>query len=421
MRVLFSGTLLLLTTTVFASQDYEVTVTTVNVWVRAVDKSGAPVEKLTQEDFEVYEDNQRMVVSCFDEISQNVDVVSAEQPATKKRFVLYLDLYNVTTPEWSLIQPKIIEFLQQISKHNYDVMIAAMIPQGRLGVIAPFTNDAARLGPVIEKATANAGRDAEIRNNEARIVDLLEELRSEGDNPADSLDDLTQISPRRDLNTRILKTVYGHAHQFAEEERYRTEFSVKALESFSAYLAKAAKNDHIVLLYVSGGFNSDPGRRYYDLIERVAENRGLNRDSFVLSVRAGDKKRSSQFNMEKLVQNSIGKLNRLNITLYGVNTRGLGLVSENISAKGDMASNEAQLLPAFLDSLRFMAEETGGISFQNSQNFKVGFDGILQDLGHQYQLCYSPPEHKAKGQYHKIKVVMKKPGVQTRYRNGYVD
>ncbi|MCI0416795.1 hypothetical protein L0222_28845 [bacterium] len=95
MRVLFSGTLLLLTTTVFASQDYEVTVTTVNVWVRAVDKSGAPVEKLTQEDFEVYEDNQRMVVSCFDEISQNVDVVSAEQPATKKRFVLYLDLYNV--------------------------------------------------------------------------------------------------------------------------------------------------------------------------------------------------------------------------------------------------------------------------------------------------------------------------------------
>ncbi|MCI0416794.1 hypothetical protein L0222_28840 [bacterium] len=45
-----------------------------------------------------------------------------------------------------MIQPKIIEFLQQISKHNYDVMIAAMIPQGKLGVIAPFTNDAARLG-----------------------------------------------------------------------------------------------------------------------------------------------------------------------------------------------------------------------------------------------------------------------------------
>jgi VWFA-related protein len=75
----------------------------------------------------------------------------------------------------------------------------------------------------------------------------------------------------------------------------------------------------------------------------------------------------------------------------------------------------------YQDSLSHIAQETGGLSFQNSQNFKVGFDSVLTDLNHQYLLCYRPPDHKKQGQYHSIKIVSKRPGVNIRHRLGYED
>jgi VWFA-related protein len=68
-----------------------------------------------------------------------------------------------------------------------------------------------------------------------------------------------------------------------------------------------------------------------------------------------------------------------------------------------------------------IAKETGGLSFQNSRNFKLGFDNVLNDLNHYYVVCFNAPEHKKKGEYHKIKVDVKAPDVKVRYRQGYVD
>jgi VWFA-related protein len=68
--------------------------------------------------------------------------------------------------------------------------------------------------------------------------------------------------------------------------------------------------------------------------------------------------------------------------------------------------------------LQQVADETGGISISNSQNFKAGFQRILKDFEHQYILCYTPPPQKKEG-YRKIKVEVKRPGVKLRYRQGY--
>jgi len=50
-----------------SAQDYEVTVTTVSVWVRATDKSGKPITGLKQTDFEVFEDGKKVTPTCFEE------------------------------------------------------------------------------------------------------------------------------------------------------------------------------------------------------------------------------------------------------------------------------------------------------------------------------------------------------------------
>jgi VWFA-related protein len=93
----------------------------------------------------------------------------------------------------------------------------------------------------------------------------------------------------------------------------------------------------------------------------------------------------------------------MNVTFYTIDTAGLGGASE------------------YQDSLVEMADETGGTSFYNSQNFKVGLTQVINDLNHQYLLCFQPPVHTKRGQYHSIKVRTKRAGLDLRHRKGYTD
>jgi VWFA-related protein len=107
--------------------------------------------------------------------------------------------------------------------------------------------------------------------------------------------------------------------------------------------------------------------------------------------------------MRSRIKNTLGKLNKMNVTFYTIDTEGLGGSSE------------------YQDSLVEMASETGGTSFYNSQNFNLGLANVIEDLNHQYLLCYQPPVHTKGGQYYNIKVTVRKSGVDLRHRKGYTD
>lgn len=408
-----------------AAQDYKVTVSQVTIWVKAIDNSGIPVRGLTQADFEVFEDRTKQMLTCFEEIKTAPPDTATEKTSSGsisgKKFVLFLDLYNMAPQEYSLIKPKAKEFLKQLSDRNNEVMLAAMVPSAKLGVVAPFTKDIQRVIGLLEMAKGNPNRDASLRGNEAQIISILQDLRPEGENTVDSLDDLTAHNPDRDVNTKILRNAYQLAMSYSKEENSVSTLSLKALESFGSYLNKLNQQDHAIILYLSGGFNADPGRRYYELIENVAQAKGLSPESFAYTIRVSSRKRENVFDLQRMVRETVGRLNRLNVTIYSISTRGLGLMSSNTAQDSSYNIDETKILPDFVDSLRRIADETGGLSFQNSQNFKVGFDRVLNDLEHQYVLCYSPPVHSEKGKYHEIKVTTKRPNVNLRHRTGYME
>ncbi|HET6266592.1 MAG TPA: hypothetical protein VFG11_02660, partial [Acidobacteriota bacterium] len=84
-------------------QHYEVTVTTIDVWVKVTDKSGKPIEGLTQADFQILEDDQPVQSTCFEEVklpSAQSQAIAAgtETPAEipAKKFVIFLDLFNTS-------------------------------------------------------------------------------------------------------------------------------------------------------------------------------------------------------------------------------------------------------------------------------------------------------------------------------------
>jgi VWFA-related protein len=70
------------------------------------------------------------------------------------------------------------------------------------------------------------------------------------------------------------------------------------------------------------------------------------------------------------------------------------------------------------DVLRSIAENTGGRLFQSNAP-AVSMRQIVKEASAFYLLGYAPPEYPADGKFHRIKVRVKRPGVDVRARSGY--
>ena len=397
-----------------ASAQEEVNVTTIHVWIKATSKSGESVKSLKQEDFEVFEDDRKVEPTCFEELAlpENAPVANASASPGEaaaiptKKVVLFLDLYNTSMPEYRFIKPKIQDFLRSFEGKNVDIMVAGVLANRSMGVFAQFTKDIAKLNELLDKAQPNALRDSTIENNEREIRKTLysgERFNADG----------TKRSP-----ADLLSEAYKLAGEYTRQDMEITRFSLQAVQNFGGYLAKVGGTDRLVVVFVSGGFSYDPGRRYYDLVDTAAEDLREQIDSPTLAIY----KKGQDFEFQRALQKSVGLMNKLNVTLYTINTRGLIVTDpEGIKLNVPRIAKDQQALQEYGETLSQIAEETGGISFNNSQNFKLGFNNVFQDLSHQYLVCYSAPAHSKHNEYHKIKVTVKDPGVKIRYRRGYYE
>ena len=71
------------------------------------------------------------------------------------------------------------------------------------------------------------------------------------------------------------------------------------------------------------------------------------------------------------------------------------------------------------DSLRQLADETGGFAAVNRNDFTNAFERIVRDNSSYYVLAYYPPSDKRDGKFHKIEVKVTRPGLVVRSRRGY--
>ena len=355
---------------------YDVSVTTVTIWVKALDKDGKPVRAMNQADFRIFEDDKQVSVNCFEEVETQKIGNTEEGPTSPKKFVIFLDLFNTTPREYRDIKPFLEGFLRTLSGKNVEVMLAALTTLQKLGVVVPFTLDLNRVRILLGKATANPMRDIKVERRmdelsrvfEGATGDTLEDIVVQGAHDAESL---------------------------ANQEQSESLLSLRALESFASYLGNTQQGEQTVVLYVSGGFSADPGRRYYEIIDRIAEK---NMNNEILKF-LGQRRNASNFNKE--LKKSIGRLNRSNVAVYTINTRGVSR------------------WPEYRDSLIGISQETGGLAFYNTRNFETVFNQVLEDISHQYVLCYNPPKHHKTEQYHRIKVETARTGIELRHRQGY--
>jgi len=384
--------LLLLSSPLGFTQE-EVEVTSIHVWV-AVEGSKGP---LTEKDFEVFEDGKKMTPTCFEKVSQPQSSNSSSnsesgeskpQILQGKRIALFVDQLNTSKAEFEYIRPKINEFLKQIDEKT-EIMLAAVPP---FEPVVDFTTDAVQIQGKLDGLTGNDQRDNTMMERRRQIELVLE----------------SQSPPPLD-KAAIL------AQQFQYEETQEVQVFLSSFDRFSKYLDEHSKDeDHTVVVLISGGINARPGQQYWDMIYTIGgrqEENPLNEAG-----RIG-------FDIRKAVQKSIGKLNRDNLTIYTISTRGQLAAVDDIfhSDRRYAPKDEKAYREDYQNTLYQIATETGGLAFENSLNFKHGFDIILNDLSQQYLLCYQAPEHDDEGEYHQIKVKSKVKGIKLRHREGYVD
>ena len=127
-----------------------------------------------------------------------------------------------------------------------------------------------------------------------------------------------------------------------------------------------------------------------------------------------------------------------NVSIYAIDPRGLsdmgdfaielnglpadggdGLSDQQLQSLGPRGlQNELRLQH---NSLRTLAEETGGFAVINTNSFENTFNRIVEENSSYYVLAYYPPNPKRDGKFHNIRVRVNRPGLTVRARRGYAN
>ena len=208
------------------------------------------------------------------------------------------------------------------------------------------------------------------------------------------------------------------ARNFAAQEESRSRFTLNSFVSIGEYLSAHSLNGTVALIYVSGGFPIRPGEQYFDLVQRNIDERFTAGAPDLAMI---DRPR---FDFQQDLRRTIGQLNRMNVTIYSLDAKGLLLNARGADRNDVQAAHGMDLLSRnyqLQDSLVHVAQETGGLAFVNGQNYQKGLAEIIRDMNEQYLLCGGLQSTTKKGAYHQIKVKVSRPGVKVRHRKGYVD
>jgi VWFA-related protein len=98
-------------------------------------------------------------------------------------------------------------------------------------------------------------------------------------------------------------------------------------------------------------------------------------------------------------------LDRADIAIYPVYAR--GLIGSRSTAE--------------IDSLKWVADETGGRAFYGRNDIGASIQEAMEDSAVTYTLGFYSQHDQADGNFHALKVAVDRPGVEVRHRAGYFD
>jgi VWFA-related protein len=125
---------------------------------------------------------------------------------------------------------------------------------------------------------------------------------------------------------------------------------------------------------------------------------------------------------------AIAAATRGNVILYAIDPRGLATGTEELIGVSSTLPDAGLGVPSIMseqrraqDSLRVLADSTGGFAAVNRNDMNTAFDRIVSENSSYYLLGYYPTNDRRNGRFRKLEVRVKRPGLQVRARNGYFE
>jgi len=369
-----------------------VTTRLVQVNVVVNDKHGNPITGLTKDDFELFDHKKRQEIRVFAEEAESHSAASAPfvpnsysnradpQEHTAGVTVILLDTLNTDFGDQALAQKQLLAFLATLQPQDH-VALYWLGNEG-LRVLQDFTTDSSALREAAIHFKAESGQ--RLTNSE--------------------VPDVTSETARLTASHAYFRSAFDQRVANSSSQD-RVRLTIAALITIANHIGplKGRKS----LVWISGSFPISVGYDSFDFDWR--DDTGVRFDRDI--VRAGQ------------------VLTDANVAVYPVDARGL-LGSDIGSADNDSGQGASSPLDpdthgqtrtaaTNLDTLRLMADRTGGKAFYGTNNIAGAIRHAMDDSRLSYTLGYYPEHIKWDGSFHDIKVSVKRSGAQVRARTGY--
>jgi VWFA-related protein len=399
----------------------EVELVTVDAVV--LDDEGNPVGGLTRDDFLVTEDGKRQEIVGFEAFGTGADaggeatvtvggaVTAQEEPPRGARaFAIVLDDLRLTRAHAEAARKAAATFLERSLRPGDLVSLAttsgtvwwsARLPEGREDLVAVL----ARVRGLRVEATSLD----RMTDYEAYWIDA-----HENDPPY-----------RAPLPSRPGFTVSAEAR--AVETGDFTGYSIRERVKRRWEQANVCSTTSCDAMVRGRAAELDATRQANERRALVTVRRALG----ALSPTRGRK--SLLFLAEGMIGESasetravIAAAREVNTAVYFVDVRGLlALPGGGSAADPESATSQERFAMGVENTVlettgaRALADETGGFSVRNTNDFAAGADRIAAESRVFYLLGFYPPEGKSMDKWRKLQVAVKRPGLKVRARRGY--
>ena len=365
---------------------FKVEVNYVEVDAAVFDRQKQPVAGLKREDFEIYEDGVRQDVSAFTQVSIPIekpeplpvqattaiepDVVTNVKPFDGRLYVIILDDKQTQAFRSPLVKKAAEQFVGRYMAAND--LAAVLSTSGQSNSTQEFTSNKRLLLRAIDKFIG-----IKLRSETEERLDEYQRQRGIPGNTSSRIED--PIDMQRGYDARI---------------------SLETLTRISDWVG-SIRGRRKAIVYFSEGIDYN----IYDFNKREATT------------------------IQEKMRDVIAAATRSNVSIYSIDPRGLtSLADESINVSGGFPDDPSLnlSLQSFQDSLRIsqdslrsLAEETGGFAAVNQNDFSNAFSRVVQDNSSYYVLGYYPKNDRRDGRFRRIEVKVKKPGLEVRSRRGY--
>jgi VWFA-related protein len=410
-----------------------VTLSLVQVDAVVTDKAGHHVTDLTAADFEIFENGRLQEITHCSYVS--LPKLAAPTPAppasagiptppsppaptrlrperVRRTLALVVDDLGLSFRSTIEVREALKKFVDQQMEPGD--LVAIVRTRGGIGALQQFTTDKAQLHAAIENVRFNAGLN--------RMGVDWSPAVGEGKNLVD-----TNAGPRG-AKAPAGKTVDDL------REAMLIEATIGSINFVISGLRELPGRKGVVVF-------SDGLRLFQDVFERQSIVDPGSRGRGGSAVRQEAPRVSSQ--SDPRIADAVGQLvdyaNRSSVVLYTVDTRGvstLGLsAADDVNTGLGLFDVQTADLKTHLDTrrrlsldseagLQYVAQQTGGFLVRNQNDLSKAIERVVEDQRGYYLIGYAPDAATFMGpqdrpSFHKIKLGVKRPGLQVRSRAGF--